>query len=154
VFGSALSKIITVSALFTCTSFLIIILGRFLSIFPSGLSKKFIYLNDDVFFGDQVWPDDFYTHAKGQKVCVQPYKFGTVFLCFVSCCFVFFALVSILSHDNVIFLSQVFLAWPVPTCAEGCPNNYLGDGYCDTACNKTVCDYDDGDCIGPDVKVA
>ena len=33
-----------------------------------GLSDKFIYLNDDVMFGAQVWPDDFYTHSKGQKV--------------------------------------------------------------------------------------
>lgn len=39
-----------------------------------GLSQKFIYLNDDVMFGRDVWPDDFYTHSKGQKVlnyCVR-----------------------------------------------------------------------------------
>ncbi len=34
-----------------------------------GLSDKFIYLNDDVMFGRDVWPDDFYTHSNGQKVC-------------------------------------------------------------------------------------
>lgn len=34
----------------------------------SGLSQKFIYLNDDVMFGKDVWPDDFYSHSKGQKV--------------------------------------------------------------------------------------
>lgn len=33
-----------------------------------GLSDKFLYLNDDVMFGSPVWPDDFYTHATGQKV--------------------------------------------------------------------------------------
>lgn len=33
-----------------------------------GLSDKFIYMNDDVMFGSEVWPDDFYTHALGQKV--------------------------------------------------------------------------------------
>lgn len=33
-----------------------------------GLSQKFIYLNDDVLFGKDVWPDDFYSHSKGQKV--------------------------------------------------------------------------------------
>ena len=33
-----------------------------------GLSDKFIYLNDDVMFGAEVWPDDFYTHSDGQKV--------------------------------------------------------------------------------------
>lgn len=33
-----------------------------------GLSQKFVYLNDDVMFGKDVWPDDFYSHSKGQKV--------------------------------------------------------------------------------------
>eukprot|EP00047_Mylnosiga_fluctuans_P003985 m.232102 g.232102 ORF g.232102 m.232102 type:complete len:1323 (+) comp12300_c0_seq1:20-3988(+) len=74
-----------------------------------GLSKKFLYLNDDVLFGTEVWPDDFYTHAKGQKI---------------------------------------FLAWPVPNCEEGCPSNWIGDKYCDVACNTTACDYDGGDCLG------
>eukprot|EP00051_Salpingoeca_urceolata_P021146 m.326553 g.326553 ORF g.326553 m.326553 type:complete len:1341 (-) comp19743_c0_seq1:120-4142(-) len=74
-----------------------------------GLSEQFLYLNDDVMFGTPVWPDDFYTAAKGQKV---------------------------------------FLAWPVPNCAEGCPSNWIGDKYCDAACNTTECDYDGGDCLG------
>ncbi|PSN30812.1 hypothetical protein C0J52_26045 [Blattella germanica] len=33
-----------------------------------GLSKQFLYLNDDVMFGKEVWPDDFITNANGQKV--------------------------------------------------------------------------------------
>ena len=33
-----------------------------------GLAPHFIYLNDDVMFGDYVWPEDFYTHQRGQKV--------------------------------------------------------------------------------------
>ncbi|KAK7868002.1 hypothetical protein R5R35_010176 [Gryllus longicercus] len=33
-----------------------------------GLSQQFLYLNDDVFFGQEVWPDDFITHTGGQKV--------------------------------------------------------------------------------------
>lgn len=33
-----------------------------------GLSQKFVYLNDDVMFGKDVWPDDFFSHSKGQKV--------------------------------------------------------------------------------------
>lgn len=33
-----------------------------------GLSKKFIYMNDDVMFGREVWPEDFYTQATGQRV--------------------------------------------------------------------------------------
>ena len=38
-----------------------------------GLSQKFIYLNDDVMFGKEVWPDDFYSHSKGQKVRPRPH---------------------------------------------------------------------------------
>jgi hypothetical protein len=74
-----------------------------------GLSPNFLYLNDDVMFGTEVWPDDFYTHAGGQKV---------------------------------------YLAWPVPNCADGCPPNWLADKYCDKACNVSACDYDGGDCLG------
>jgi len=33
-----------------------------------GLAKKFIYFNDDVMLGNTIWPSDFYTNAKGQKV--------------------------------------------------------------------------------------
>ncbi|XP_055009595.1 N-acetylglucosamine-1-phosphotransferase subunits alpha/beta isoform X2 [Boleophthalmus pectinirostris] len=73
-----------------------------------GLSQKFIYLNDDVMFGKDVWPDDFYTHSKGQKV---------------------------------------YLTWPVPNCAEGCPGSWIKDGYCDKACNNSACDWDGGDCL-------
>ncbi|XP_033105239.1 N-acetylglucosamine-1-phosphotransferase subunits alpha/beta-like isoform X2 [Anneissia japonica] len=74
-----------------------------------GLSKKFIYLNDDVMFGNDVWPDDFYTHSRGQKV---------------------------------------YLTWPVPNCAEGCPSSWIRDNYCDKSCNNSECDWDGGDCKG------
>ncbi|XP_077401637.1 N-acetylglucosamine-1-phosphotransferase subunits alpha/beta-like isoform X2 [Vanacampus margaritifer] len=33
-----------------------------------GISQKFIYLNDDVMFGKDVWLDDFYTPSDGQNV--------------------------------------------------------------------------------------
>nr|XP_057934400.1 N-acetylglucosamine-1-phosphotransferase subunits alpha/beta-like isoform X3 [Doryrhamphus excisus] len=33
-----------------------------------GIAQKFIYLNDDVMFGKDVWVDDFYTPSNGQKV--------------------------------------------------------------------------------------
>ncbi|XP_041472270.1 N-acetylglucosamine-1-phosphotransferase subunits alpha/beta-like isoform X1 [Lytechinus variegatus] len=74
-----------------------------------GLSKKFIYLNDDTMFGKDIWPDDFYTHASGQKV---------------------------------------YLTWPVPNCAEGCPSSWIKDNYCDKACNNSECEWDGGDCKG------
>ena len=72
-----------------------------------GISARFVYLNDDVMFGSDVWPDDFATVSGGQKV---------------------------------------FLSWPVPNCADGCPSNWVGDGYCDRACNVSDCDFDGGDC--------
>jgi len=31
-------------------------------------------------------------------------------------------------------------------CAPGCPDDYIGDNYCDQACNVAACNYDDGDC--------
>nr|XP_057934399.1 N-acetylglucosamine-1-phosphotransferase subunits alpha/beta-like isoform X2 [Doryrhamphus excisus] len=34
-----------------------------------GIAQKFIYLNDDVMFGKDVWVDDFYTPSNGQKGC-------------------------------------------------------------------------------------
>jgi len=78
-----------------------------------GLSDKFIYLNDDVMFGNNVLPEDFYTHSDGQKV---------------------------------------FLTWDVPDCSPGCSSSWIGDGYCDLACNTTSCGFDGGDCIGPNVR--
>lgn len=72
-----------------------------------GLSDKFLYLNDDVMFGSDVWPDDFYSHSTGQKL---------------------------------------YLTWPVPSCNEGCPSNWIRDGYCDKACNTSECEWDGGDC--------
>ena len=42
---------------------------------------------------------------------------------------------------------QVYLSWPVPNCAEGCPSNWIGDKFCDAACNNTACDFDGGDCL-------
>ena len=72
-----------------------------------GLSKRFLYLNDDILLGRPIYPEDFYTESKGFKV---------------------------------------YLSWPVPNCAEGCPMNWLKDGYCDQACNSSECLWDGGDC--------
>ena len=123
-----------------------------------GISSRFIYLNDDVMFGDHVWPEDFFTHNNGQKVRAQP--------CFRS------------DEDRRgqradrrrqradhsarhprtypqplssrrVHASwrKVYLSWPVPNCAEGCPSNWIGDKFCDAACNNTACDFDGGDCL-------
>eukprot|EP01119_Soliformovum_irregulare_P013098 TRINITY_DN3457_c0_g1_i1.p1 TRINITY_DN3457_c0_g1~~TRINITY_DN3457_c0_g1_i1.p1 ORF type:complete len:1204 (-),score=445.63 TRINITY_DN3457_c0_g1_i1:46-3657(-) len=72
-----------------------------------GLSEHFIYFNDDTMIGSPVWPDDWYTHSRGQKV---------------------------------------YLSWPVPNCNDGCASGWIGDGYCDVACNTSSCNWDGGDC--------
>lgn len=33
-------------------------------------------------------------------------------------------------------------------CAAGCQTSWLGDGYCQSACNNAACYYDNGDCSG------
>lgn len=33
-----------------------------------GLSKKFLYLNDDIFLGSEIFPDDLYTKANGVTI--------------------------------------------------------------------------------------
>lgn len=71
-----------------------------------GLSRCFIYVNDDIIFGKPVEPDDFYT-SRGTKV---------------------------------------YLTWPVPDCAPGCPPNWISDGFCDKSCNVSSCEWDGGDC--------
>lgn len=42
---------------------------------------------------------------------------------------------------------KVFLGWSVPNCNEGCPPNWIGDGYCDVQCNVSACDWDANDCV-------
>jgi len=41
---------------------------------------------------------------------------------------------------------KIYLSWAVPNCNEGCPSNWINDGYCDQACNVTDCDFDGDDC--------
>ena len=45
---------------------------------------------------------------------------------------------------------RIYLSWPVPNCAEGCPSNWVGDGYCDKTCNNAACDWDADDCKSKD----
>lgn len=77
------------------------------------LSRYWIYLNDDVMFGDDIWPDDFITRSRGQRT---------------------------------------YFSWPVPDCVQGCSNVWIADGYCDAACNISLCDWDGGDCMGDNPK--
>lgn len=140
-----------------------------------GLSQKFIYLNDDVMFGKDVWPDDFYSHSKGQKVyltwpvpnCVEgcPGSWIKDGYCDKACnnsacdwdggdC--------LGTADNSRFRAgggSVIGGGPawqfsgglgklggVSFCNQGCANSWLADKFCDQACNVLVCGFDVGDC--------
>jgi hypothetical protein len=47
---------------------------------------------------------------------------------------------------------KVYYSWPAPNCNPGCIEAWIGDGYCDKACNTSRCSWDDGDCSGPSIK--
>lgn len=44
-------------------------------------------------------------------------------------------------------VQKLHLSWEVPKCAPGCSDNWIGDGYCDKACNVSSCNFDFPDCI-------
>ncbi|CAH1786367.1 unnamed protein product [Owenia fusiformis] len=130
-----------------------------------GLSDKFIYMNDDVMFGKEVWPDDFYTHAHGQKVyltwpvpnCQEgcPGSWIKDGYCDKACnntecdwdggdC----------TGDNVRHSFGGDFGggnWGHQSndkmyCNAGCANNWIADRYCDQSCNVKECGFDAGDC--------
>ena len=130
-----------------------------------GLSKKFIYMNDDVFFGDFVWPDDFYTHAKGQKLyltwpvpncnegcpaawvndkyCDKP--------CNVSeCDWDGGDCLNTKGKSGWVLNAHSFTGSAYSAigeyCNGGCANSWIGDRYCDANCNVFNCGFDAGDC--------
>ncbi|XP_045176047.2 N-acetylglucosamine-1-phosphotransferase subunits alpha/beta-like isoform X2 [Mercenaria mercenaria] len=127
-----------------------------------GLSDKFIYMNDDVMFGKEVWPDDFFTHSSGQKVYLTwpvpncnegcPSSWIKDGYCDKACN------VSECEWDagdcdgsNRNLHNQVGWAgsWGSDSsayCHSGCANNWIADRYCDTACNVLECGFDAGDC--------
>ena len=129
-----------------------------------GLSKKFIYMNDDVFFGSEVWPDDFYTHSKGHKVFLSwavpnchegcPASWVNDKYCDKACN------VSACDWDGGDCLGGKGVAnWQLAAmqsyggyktkgeyCAGGCAHSWIGDRYCDGNCNKLACGFDAGDC--------
>jgi UDP-N-acetylglucosamine-lysosomal-enzyme len=81
-----------------------------------GLSDKFVYFNDDVMLGSDV----------------RFVVFSTVRL-FAFCSH--FSDISqvwpddFYTHGNG---QKVYLAWPVPVCATGCQDAWVGDGFCDS----------------------
>ena len=130
-----------------------------------GLSKKFIYMNDDVFFGAPVWPDDFFTHSKGHKVYLSwavpncnegcPASWINDKYCDKACN------VSSCDYDGGDCIgknakknwqlqsreAQRFVSSRLSEyCYPGCALNWVGDRYCDGNCNHLECAFDGGDC--------
>jgi UDP-N-acetylglucosamine-lysosomal-enzyme len=131
-----------------------------------GLSKKFIYMNDDVMFGQDIGPDDFYTHTRGQKAylawqvphCAEgcPPTWITDKYCDKACnnsacdwdggdCVGVSGRASSIysgwrgAHGGLFASSSHF-------CNTGCADSWMGDRYCDSACNVLECGFDTGDC--------
>ena len=132
-----------------------------------GLSKQFIYMNDDVFFGDYVWPDDFYTHSSGQKLYLTwpvpncnegcPASWVNDKYCDKPCnvsecdwdggdCLNTQGKSGFPSHSIPNFFGGHGYSAIGEYCNGGCANSWIGDRYCDANCNVPNCGYDAGDC--------
>jgi len=131
-----------------------------------GLSKKFIYMNDDVFFGAPVWPDDFFTHSQGHKIYLSwavpncnegcPATWINDKYCDKACN------VSACDYDGGDCIgNNAKKGWHLQQsretqrfinsrlsdyCSQGCALNWVGDRYCDGNCNHLECAFDAGDC--------
>jgi UDP-N-acetylglucosamine-lysosomal-enzyme len=44
-------------------------------------------------------------------------------------------------------VQKFFMSWDVPKCAPGCSDSWIGDGFCDKACNVSSCNFDFPDCV-------
>ena len=42
---------------------------------------------------------------------------------------------------------RLVMSWDIPKCSPGCSDAWIGDGYCDKACNNSACNFDYPDCI-------
>jgi len=133
-----------------------------------GLSEWFIYMNDDVFFGRDVWPDDFVTASGAQKVYLTwpvpncndgcPASWISDGYCDRACnnsqcewdggdCtgstsraqYPFYGLSG--GGNNAHLARSVDLY-----CSQGCANNWIADRYCDQSCNVRACGFDAADC--------
>jgi len=133
-----------------------------------GLSDWFIYMNDDVLFGRDVWPDDFVTASGAQKVYLTwpvpncndgcPASWISDGYCDRACnnsqcewdggdCIggagraPHYPFHGISGAGNSAYLARSDLY-----CSQGCANNWIADRYCDQACNVPACGFDAADC--------
>ena len=127
-----------------------------------GLSKRFVYFNDDLLVTKPIWPDDFYTKSNGFKIYLAwslpscnnnkcPNNWIHDGYCDKACntsdcefdggdCLNAFnnkSGSSFQQHQGI--QNDLF-------CSSGCTTGWLADRYCDTICNNPKCGYDLGDC--------
>eukprot|EP01103_Thecamoeba_quadrilineata_P002665 TRINITY_DN1257_c0_g1_i1.p1 TRINITY_DN1257_c0_g1~~TRINITY_DN1257_c0_g1_i1.p1 ORF type:complete len:1024 (-),score=211.29 TRINITY_DN1257_c0_g1_i1:198-3269(-) len=136
-----------------------------------GLSNKFLYLNDDVMFGREIYLDDFYTKSKGQKVFLSwavptcadgcPHSWLGDKYCDNVCN------TTLCGYDEGDCLNANYTSrtrgWSgsrttTPSsfqssrqaqahyCQRTCPDSWIGDKYCDNTCKTLECAFDGGDC--------
>lgn len=135
-----------------------------------GLSKRFLYFNDDVLLGKPIWPDDFFTHSKGFKFHLAwslpgcnphcPNSWIRDGYCDKSCnttecdfdggdCDMSIKKQNPnIPYDNArqAFINQSQILFPEFYCSPGCSTSWLADKYCDNACNNLNCAFDMADC--------
>jgi len=133
-----------------------------------GLSKWFIYMNDDVLFGRDVWPDDFVSASGAQKVYLTwpvpncndgcPASWISDGYCDRACnnsqcewdggdCVgggarAHYPFYGISGGGNSAHLPRSGDLY----CNQGCANNWIADRYCDQSCNVRACGFDAADC--------
>ena len=134
-----------------------------------GLSKRFIYFNDDVLLGKKIYPDEFFTLSRGFKFHLAwalpgcnpkcPNSWINDGYCDKACntsecdfdggdCDRNKTSNRGSPYDNarLAFVNQSQLVFPGFYCSPGCSTSWLADRYCDNACNNKNCAFDMGDC--------
>eukprot|EP01065_Artemidia_motanka_P025432 TRINITY_DN30429_c0_g1_i1.p1 TRINITY_DN30429_c0_g1~~TRINITY_DN30429_c0_g1_i1.p1 ORF type:complete len:1167 (+),score=341.75 TRINITY_DN30429_c0_g1_i1:208-3708(+) len=129
-----------------------------------GLSKRFLYLNDDVMFGAPIHPEDFFSDVDGHRV----YLSWPVPNCAEGCTSSWLGdgycdrpcNVTECEFDagdcigkGAASSTDSGSAGGNPTCAVGCADSWIGDKFCDTRCNNPECGYDAMDCSAGDVRM-
>ena len=135
-----------------------------------GLSRRFIYFNDDVMLGAPTYPEDFHSPSTGQKV----YLSWEVPKCNQGCadswigdgqcdlaCNVSQCLWDLNDCENTTSTTSSQggrNSWSRRSgnshsartgsfyCASGCSFTWVGDKVCDNKCENVECGWDGGDC--------
>jgi len=132
-----------------------------------GLSKRFLYFNDDVLLTRNIWPDDFFTKSNGFKIHLAwalpgcnpncPNNWIRDGYCDKACnttecefdggdCTKTDKNRSHYDNARLSLMNETQKLFPDFYCSPGCSTAWLADKYCDNACNSLNCAFDMGDC--------